>query len=202
MAVLYSEPPEGLQLAEPLPHKTWTREELALIESTGVLEGTHYELIEGELIDKMGKQHPHVSCTYLMATTLEAIFGRASVITETPIDVATEDNPRNEPEPDVVVFRQPFPKFDRRPCAADILLLVEVASSSLGQDLSTKAKLYARAGIPEYWVVDINESRMFVHRDPSVGRYETRFEIDAKGAVEPLSKPGHAILLADILPKV
>ena len=101
MAVLYSEPPPGALLAEPLPHKTWTREELALIESTGVLEGTHYELIEGELIDKTGKKFPHVFGTFAVARAVRAIFGEDFVLTEAPIDVAPTDNPRNEPEPDI-----------------------------------------------------------------------------------------------------
>lgn len=202
MAVLYSEAPEGALLAEPLPHKTWTRNELALIEATGVLEGTHYELIEGELIDKMGKGYPHSMGVLAMVNALKAIFGMENAIQEVAINVAAEDNPRNEPEPDVSVLQQNAFAVGENPGPADIVLLVEVADSSLSQDLSTKAKLYARAGIPEYWVLDLNGRRMFVHRDPVEGRYGTRFEVDAKGAVEPLSKPGHAISLADILRKV
>ena len=129
MAVLYSEPPQGAPLPEPLPHKTWTREELALVESTGVLEGTHYELIEGELIDKTGKKFPHVRGTFAMA------------------------------------------------------------------------KLYARAGIPEYWVLDVDNRRLYLHRDPAAGLYQTLTEIDETGAVEPLAQPGHRIALTGLLPK-
>lgn len=199
MAVLYSEPPSGVAAAEPLPHKTWTREELALVESTGVLDGTHYELVEGELIDKMGKKHSHVFGTYAAAEALKTIFGRHYVITEAPIDVAEADNARNEPEPDVTVLRRPFPELGRNPGPADIALLVEVAGASLGQDLSAKAGLYARAGIPEYWVLDVNYRRMYVHRDPAAGSYRTRFEAGAAGQVEPESKPGHAIRIADLL---
>jgi len=201
MAVLYSEPPQGAALAEPLPHKTWTREELALVESTGVFEGTHYELIEGELIDKTGKKHPRVFGTFATARALRAIFGEDFVITEAPIDVSDPDNARNEPEPDVAVLRRPFPAFDGNPCPADILLLVEVAGSSLGQDLSTKAKLYARAGIPEYWVLDVDNRRLYVHRDPAAGVYRARFEIDENGAAEPQAKPSHQIPLGVLLPK-
>ena len=106
MAVLYSDSPQGAVLAQPLPHKTWTREELALIESTGVLEGTHYELIEGELIDKRGKRYPHILGTLMIAGALRDVFGRESVIQEASIYVAAEDNSRNEPEPDVAVLRR------------------------------------------------------------------------------------------------
>lgn len=200
MAVLYSEPPQSALLAEPLPHKTWTREELALVESTGVLEGTHYELIEGELIDKMGRKHAHVLGTGETVDALKAIFGAKFVIQEAPIDVAAEDNARNEPEPDVTVLRRPFRTLGGNPGPADIVLLVEVAGSSLGQDLYTKAKLYARAGIPEYWVLDVNNRRMHVHRDPAVDGFRTRFEIGATGMVEAQAAPGRIISLSDLLP--
>ena len=201
MAVLYSEPPQGAPLPEPLPHKTWTRDELALVESTGVLEGTHYELIEGELIDKMGKKFPHVRGTFAMAKALRAIFGDDFVITEAPIHVADDDNPRNEPEPDIIVLRQPVPSLTGSPCPQDIVLVVEVAASSLAQDLSTKAKLYARAGIPEYWVLDVDNRRLYLHRDPAAGLYQMLTEIDETGAVEPLAQPGHLIALTGLLPK-
>lgn len=200
MAVLYSEPPAGALPVEPLPHKTWTREELALVESTGVFEGTHYELIEGELIDKRGKKHPHVLATGETVDVLKAIFGAKYVIQEASIDVSAEDNARNEPEPDVVVLRRTLREIGANPGPADILLLVEVACASLGQDLSTKAKLYARAGIPEYWVLDVNKRRLHVHRDPTSGLYRTRYEIEGGGAVEPQAKLGQKILLADLLP--
>ena len=201
MAVLYSEPPQGAPLPEPLPHKTWTREELALVESTGVIEGTHYELIEGELIDKTGKKFPHVFSTFATVEALKAIFGRDHVIQEAPINVADDDNPRNEPEPDIIVLRQPVPSLTGSPFPQDIDLVVEVAASSLAQDLSTKAKLYARAGIPEYWVLDVDNRRLYLHRDPAAGLYQTLTEIDETGAVEPLAQPGHRIALTGLLPK-
>jgi Uma2 family endonuclease len=157
-------------------------------------------LIDGELIDKMGKKQPHVIGTGATVDALKEIFGREYVVQEAPIDVAAEDNERNEPEPDIVVLRRPYRTFGLRPGPADVLLLVEVAGSSLGQDLSTKAKLYARAGIPEYWVLDVENRRMHVHRDPAAGSYGTRFEIDSNGAAEPQAKPGHSVPLAKLLP--
>lgn len=106
MAVLLSSSPE-------VPHETWTREELALVEETGVFEGMHFELIEGELIDKMGKKHRHVKSTRATVIALESAFGQDFVIQEAPIDVAAEDNPRNEPEPDVVAMRLSFRGIER-----------------------------------------------------------------------------------------
>ena len=171
------------------------------MESTGVFVGTRYELIEGELIDKMGKKYPHVFGTFAVARALRVIFGEDFILTEAPINVAAADNSRNEPEPDITVLRRPLPALGGNPGPTDILLLVEVADSSLGQDLSTKAKLYARAGIPEYWVLDLENRRLYVHRDPAADAYQTLFETGENGEAEPQSRPGHRIAIEALLLK-
>jgi hypothetical protein len=77
-----------------------------------------------------------------------ARFGERYVNVEAPIDVAPEDNPTNEPEPDLIVLTRPSLEFDRNPQAvADLRLVIEISDSTLGFDLKTKAALYARAGI-------------------------------------------------------
>src|SRR5579883_1597094 len=143
MAILLSEVPPSLA-GEALPHKTWTRDEIAVLESSGLLDGTHYELIEGELIDKMGKKRPHTLATKMAAKALRRVFGEDAVETETPIDVAPGDNARSEPEPDIIVLRPEAMYLTRNPTSADLLLLVEVSDSTVRHDLSTKARLYAR----------------------------------------------------------
>jgi Uma2 family endonuclease len=80
----------------------------------------------------------------------------------------------NEPEPDIALLR---PRADRYqagqpPCPADILLLIEVASTSLAYDRRVKLPLYARHGVPEVWIVDLDALAMDVHRGPSDGGYE------------------------------
>jgi len=78
-------------------------------------------------------------------------FGEQFVNPEAPLDVAPEDNPSNEPEPDLVVLTKPSREFrDANPRPADLCLVVEISGSTLGFDLTTKADLYARAGIIEY----------------------------------------------------
>jgi len=104
-------------------------------------------------------------------------FGEQFVIPEAPIDVAPEDNPTNEPEPDLVVLAKPSREFqDANPRFGDLRLVVEISDSTLGFDLTTKAELYVRAGIVEYWVVDVAARRLVVHlerphRDPREGLY-------------------------------
>ena len=198
MAVLLSHPPDSLAV-ECLPHKTWTRDEVAVLESTGLFAGTHFELIDGELIDKMPKNRRHVDGTRKTRRAFAAVFGEDRVDQEAPIDVAEVDNPRNEPEPDVAVLGRSNENIGRNPVATEVLLVVEVSDSTLHHDLTTKTALYARAGIPEYWALDINGQRLFVHRDPVDGIYQSRTEHGASERVQPLGTD-QSIPVAALLP--
>lgn len=130
---------------------------------------------------------------------LASIFGVDFVAVESPIDVSAEDNPRNEPEPDVVVSRTPYNSLGRHPVPADILMLVEVADSTLRQDLKIKARLYARAHIPEYWVLDVQNDRLHVLRDPEGDSYQTRLELGADDTIAPLERPESTIAVSNLL---
>src|ERR1700756_4560951 len=147
--------------------KLWTRAEYEALCSSGLLEDQKLELVEGELISKMGKTRPHVNCAKLLFHWLIGVFGQGLVLFESPIDVAADDNDTNEPEPDLVVLNRDFSEFSSdNPGPHDLRLVVEVANTSLGFDLGAKANLYARAGIVDYWVLDIAGRRMIVHRSP------------------------------------
>jgi Uma2 family endonuclease len=188
-------PTELLEPAVPPPleslrRKRWTRAEVDLLDSMGVFEGQHYELIDGELIDKMGKLRPHVLAVMVMQEWAIAIFGFWRVHKEDPIDVASEDNRRNRPEPDLVVLRESSRQLGlRNPGPDDIVLAIEVADSTLDTDRSTKAALYARAGIPDYWVLDLNRHRLIVHREPAGGKYTSVVEYLEHEIVSPLAAP-------------
>ncbi len=109
---------------------------------------------------------------------------------EAPIDVAPEDNPTNEPEPDPVVLAKPSREFeDANPRPGDLRLVVEISDSTVGFDLTTKAELYARAGIVEYWVVDIQVKCIIVHRDPREGLYRSVTASGEDETVSPLVSP-------------
>jgi Uma2 family endonuclease len=198
MAVLLSELPDSYS-GEILPHKTWTRAELEVLESTGLLEGRHFELIEGELIDKMGKKRRHVIATKQVARTLRKAFTEGQIDVEAPIDLAELDNATNEPEPDVIVLRADARLYSFNPGPAELLLVVEVADSTLRQDLGTKARLYARAGIPDYWVVDIPTSKLHVLRDPAPEGYRFAQELVSGDSIRPLANPSASIPVAELL---
>ena len=130
------------------------------------------------------------------------VFGERHVCPEAPIDVAPEDNPTNEPEPDIIVLGRDLALFSAgRPRPQDLLLVVEVADTTLGFDLTTKAALYARAGILEYWVLDISGRRMIVHRDPQGGRYVSVAAYSSEESVAPLAAPNSPLQISDVLPQ-
>jgi Uma2 family endonuclease len=182
------------------PRKRWTRAEHEALYESGLLNGQRLELVEGELISKMGKGRPHVNSAVLLLRWAVHVFGFERVLPESPIDVAPEDNPTNEPEPDLVVLKRDLTEFNQEnPRPEDLELVVEVAASTLWFDLATKAALYARAGIADYWVLDIAGRRMIVHREPREGRYASVLVYGSEESVAPLAAPGTPLRIADVL---
>ena len=183
------------------PRKQWTRAECLAIEATGVWDQQKLELVEGELISKMGKKRPHTNALIFVLAWLMRVFGEEYVNPETPIDVAPKDNPASEPEPDLVVLAKPSREFgSANPQPGDLRLVVEISSSTLGFDLTKKAGLYARAGIVEYWVVDVAARRLVVHRDPAKGLYQSVTVYNDRESVSPLAAPGCEFRVGDALP--
>ena len=170
------------------PRKLWTRAECSTLEAAGLLDGQHLELIEGELISKMGKKRPHVNSLSVLTGWLMQVFGIKFVNPEAPIDVAPEDNPTDEPGPDIIVLKRELTNFvSGNPRPEDLHMVVEIADTTLHFDLTAKAALYARAGIVEYWVLDVNGKRLIVHRDPRRGVYSSIVEYSGQESVAPLS---------------
>ena len=183
------------------PRKLWTRAECSTLEAARLLDVQHLELIEGELIDKMGKKRPHVNSLSLLLDWLKGAFGNNFVNPEAPIDVAPEDNPTNEPEPDIIVLKRDLANFvSGNPRPEDLHLVVEIADTTLRFDLTTKAALYARAGIVEYWVLDVAGKRLIVHRDPRQGVYSSIVEFTEQESVTPLAAPQARFRVGDAFP--
>ena len=90
---------------------------------------------------------------------------------------------------------------DRFPGPGDIALLVEVSDSTLSFDLRTKSALYARAEFADYWVLDINQRKMIVHRDPREGRYQSVTVYSASESVSPLAAPERQFAVRSAFPE-
>jgi Uma2 family endonuclease len=186
-----------------IPHrKRWTREECRHLRAAGFLPG-RYELIDGEIIEKMLKNPPHRIALMLLAAWLESLFGRFFVQTQDPIVLPVPDNNSTEPEPDVAVTRAPTMTYQNdHPRPEDLLLVGEVSDTTLGYDLRNKAVLYAAAGIPDYWVLDVTGRRLYVHRRPASDGYrEVRIYSETE-EVSPLARPETSVLVASLLPNV
>ncbi len=161
-----------------------------MLEASGIWEQQHLELIEGELISKMGKKRPHTIVLVQVQAWLVRVFGEQYVNPETPIDLAPEDNSINEPEPDLIVLARPSREIRTgNPQPSEIRLLVEISDTTLRFDLTVKARLYTRAGIAEYWVVDIPARRIVAHRDPQDGHYRSVVAYSEQESVRPLAAP-------------
>ncbi|MFN0166673.1 MAG: Uma2 family endonuclease [Bryobacteraceae bacterium] len=182
---------------EPL-RKQWTRTEVEFLESSGRFPG-HYELVEGELLSKMGKKRPHVIAAGTVLRCLLAVFGDR-VEFEAPIDVAAEDLPSSEPEPDLIVLSESRLLIrEGNPRPEEVVLVVEIADTTLAFDRVVKAALYGRARIPEYWILDLNGLRLLVHRHPSQEGYGTISAYGPDEQVSPLAAPSAPIRVGDLL---
>jgi Uma2 family endonuclease len=185
------------------PRKRWTRAECERLEGLGLFDQQRIELVQGELIDKMGKNRPHVGVAALLHAWLRSIFGDRRVNAEAPIDVAPQDNPTNQPEPDIIVVTGEYATtrfWTATPQPADLALVVEIADSSLQFDLTTKAELYARAGITEYWVFDLPGRRLIAHRQPQAGQYASVTSFGQDESASPLAAPEVSLRIAEIFP--
>ena len=178
--------------------RRFTRSEYHRMAEVGILHhDERLELICGDIVKKLtqGRRH-RAFVDNLNQMLVMRLGGLAIVSVQMPI-VLSDDT---EPEPDVQLLRRrAVPYKEREADASDVLLLIEVAESSLAYDRSTKLKLYAAAGIPEYWVVDCVAESIEVHRAPGPDGYRDVVRVaGADAAVEPQAFPGVVLALREI----
>lgn len=181
--------------------KAWSVSECRLLVDAGLLEAGKFELIEGEIVDKRGQDRAHICVVSHVLSALSPCFGPHSIQTHAQIGIG-EIEEFNDPEPDVAVLlgtlvdyieREPHP-------ATEVLLAVEVSNTTLAGDTTTKAAIYARNGIAEYWVVAIPTRTLIVHRQPSAEGYTDVRAYDEGESVSPLAAPDAPVRVADLLP--
>lgn len=184
-----------MTLYEPQTHR-WTRDEYYRLGDAGLFAERRVELIDGEIIDVPPQRSSHFTAVMLTQKALERYFGEGfAVRAQGPLDLG----PDSQPEPDVAVVAGGPRDYDaRHPTSA--VLVVEVSDTSLRFDRGRKKTLYAEAGIGEYWILNLVDRVLEVHRAPEGGRYRDDFVVDASGSVPPLAMPGSAVAVADLLP--
>jgi len=176
-----------------------TREDCRALQEAGLLEWERFELIDGELIPRMGKSPLHAVAIHRLREWMSRVFGPDLVEQSVSIDLSPTLDQNNEPEPDLTVLRRSALEFrDFNPGPEDISLVAEISATTQDYDLGAKAALYARAGIAEYWVVDLPARRIVVHREPNGERYGSIVAYAADEAVSPLAAETASIRLQDL----
>jgi Uma2 family endonuclease len=187
----------------PLTLRRWTRKEYDQLVEFGVFEGEPLELIGGQLIVAEPKGAYHSSAVSTAEYALRAGLPSGWIV-RTQLPVSLDDE--SEPEPDVVVV--PGRPADYRHAHPDRpALAVEVADSSLRFDRQHKGSLYARAGIEDYWIVNLVDRILEIYRDPSPDpsalygwRYRSVATLAPPAVAFPLALAASPIAVADLLP--
>jgi Uma2 family endonuclease len=188
----------------PLVTRRWTRTEYERLVERGVLgEDERLELLDGALVVREPQGSRHGAAVAALSGLLARAFG-AGFHVRPQLPVALDAS--SEPEPDVVVVSgSPWDYTGAHP--ATPVLLVEIAETSLSLDRGPKAGLYARAGIADYWIVNLPERVLEVHREPAAvaaapygARYRRVVRLSSDALVTPLAAPDVTISVGDLLP--
>ena len=191
-------------MTETVRTKRWTRLEYERLIDLAVFgPGERLELLGGQLLVREPQGRPHATGIRLVARALRAVFGSGWSI-EAQLPVALDEE--SEPEPDIaVVVGEPRDYLGAHP--SHPALVVEVALASLALDRGEKASLYARAGVADYWIVNLVDHVLEVYREPVADpdaaygwRYVLIASLRGGDSVAPVALPGAAIPVSDLLP--
>ncbi len=155
--------------------------------AAGILSDRRVELLNGEIIEMPPEGEPHAYYSRTSAKYLEQLLGgRAEVLQGKPITIPAT---QSEPEPDIAVVQPLGREYLRHhPYPENIFWLIEFSNTSLRKDSDPKAKAYAAAGIPEYWIVNLQKMELIVMRDLRDGNYQSEVTLTT-GTVTPLLFP-------------
>lgn len=198
------------------PKILWNKDEYYRLADLGFFNGKRVELIEGEIFVKhsylelaegeyemSAMSSLHFSGINVAAEVLREVFKKKYFVSvQCPINVGKD----SEPEPDISVIEGKARDF-KNAIPKSAALIVEVADTSLNYDRGKKASLYARAGIEDYWIIDLRDRRLEVYRRPIEDTvmfygfgYAERIIFTEKDTVAPLIKPESKIKVVDLLP--
>ena len=184
--------------------RQWTRAEYDRLIDLGILdEDEPIELLGGEMVVREPQAGPHATSVHLVQQVLQRVFGKGwTVRQQLPIALDLE----SEPEPDVCVVPG-RPRDYRSSHPTRPVLVVEVAHDSLLRDRERKGSLYARAGIADYWIVNLREAVLEVYREfarsprsPYGWRYRRIERLGPEAVISPLAAPRARVRVKTLLP--
>lgn len=167
----------------------------------GILDSDErVELIDGQIYNMAAKGTAHSAAIVRTDRILRELLGtRALIRLQDPIRL----NDYSEPEPDVAIVQiDPLDYADHHPTVSEVFLVIEVADTTLRRDCQFKANVYARAGIADYWVVDVTARQLYVFRAPQPDGYQNQLVLLDDGTIAPLHFPEVTIAVANLLPKI
>jgi Uma2 family endonuclease len=184
--------------------KRWSRLEYERLIDLGAFRpGERIELVRGALLVREPQGGPHATAVGLAEDLLRGAFGAGWTV-RVQMPVALDDD--SEPEPDIAVVRGARRDYTRAHPARPVLV-VEVADASLALDRGEKAVLYARAAVPDYWIVNLVDRTVEAHRDPGAApdaphdwRYRSIVTLRAGDVLRPVALPHTVIAISDLLP--
>jgi Uma2 family endonuclease len=191
-------------MEEPVRTRRWTRTEYGRLIEIGVFDvGEHVELLGGEILVAEPQSSPHYTAIGLVEDALARALGPGWLVrAQGPLALDDE----SEPEPDVAAVPGAVRDYGREHPARPALI-VEVAESSLALDRAHKGSLYARAGVADYWVLNLVDRVLEIYRQPitdtlaSFGwRYGSRQTLGPEASVSPLAAPEAHIRVGAFLP--
>jgi Uma2 family endonuclease len=181
--------------------RRWTRDEYYRAWQAGIFGAEErLELLDGEILKRMTTQPPHATALSKTAQALMVVFGVGCYIRQQlPITL----NEQSEPEPDVLVVPgTPDDYATRHPGPSDARLLVEISDTTLRMDQGRKQRAYARASIPEYWIVNLPARRLQVYREPTAAGYQSVASYSVGESVAPLAAAQALVSVESLLPTV
>ncbi len=160
-------------------------------------EDDRLELIDGQVVRVTPIGPEHAGCVDYLARLFTEFAGNTWIVrVQNPVVLGKHA----EPEPDIAVLRpRPRGYRTRHPGPDDIMLVIEVADTSLEYDRSVKIPLYAAAGIPEVWLVNLPAERIEVYRNPAAGAYVALTSVSRGETLTPLFLPTARLSVSDVL---
>jgi Uma2 family endonuclease len=185
-------------MAVEVTRRRFTADEYLRMAETGILSPTdRVELIEGEIVKVSAQGPPHrAAVARATQTMILTLGGRAQVHAQGPARL----NLFNVPEPDLMLLRPRSDFYSSfHPAGADIFLIVEVADTTLNYDRTVKAGIYARLGVREYWIADLNADSLLRHTKPTLGIYREVASFSRGQRLSPELLPDWSIAVDDLL---
>ena len=175
----------------------WTLDDYHRMIEAGILTNRRVELLNGEIIEMPPEAPEHAQGSTDTADYLRSLLGERAVVRDAkPITLLNSDS---EPEPDVAIV-QPLRTLyrSRHPEPENVFWLIEYANTSLTKDTTIKRKVYATAGIQEYWVLDLQNRQLKVYRDPNQGDYQSETAFTT-GVIYPFAFPEVSVSVQRLL---